>query len=59
MVQEAIAKLVQYGLATGLIEEADRLYTANRLLEMLKIDSLEEEAEAAIMKFDPADQRCV
>jgi len=59
MVQEAIAKLVQYGLATGLIEEADRLYTANRLLEMLKIDSLEEDAEAAIMKFDPADQSIV
>ena len=47
MVQEAIAKLVQYGLATGLIEKEDRLYTANKLLELLHIDSLEEAAEAA------------
>ena len=59
MVQEAIAKLVQYGLATGLIEKEDRRYAANKLLEMLHIDSLEESAEAAIMEFDPEDKAIV
>ncbi|MDO5345440.1 MAG: UDP-glucose--hexose-1-phosphate uridylyltransferase [Lachnospiraceae bacterium] len=52
MIQNAIAKWVQYGLATGLIEKADSIYTANRLLELLQIDSLEEEAEAQIRDFD-------
>lgn len=59
MVQEAIAKLVQYGLATELIEKEDRRYAANKLLEMLHIDSLEESAEAAIMEFDPEDKTIV
>ena len=59
MVQNAIAKLVQYGLATGLIEKEDSLYTANRLLELLKIDALESETEEAIRSFDPADQSVV
>lgn len=59
MVQEAIAKLVQYGLATGLIENEDRRYTANKLLELLQMDSLEEAAEAAILAFDPSDKTVV
>ena len=32
MIQKNIKKLVQYGLNTGLIEEADKIYTTNRLL---------------------------
>ena len=59
MVQEAIAKLVQYGLATELIEKEDRLYTANKLLEMLQIDTLEESAEASILQFDAEDKTVV
>lgn len=55
MIQHEIAKLVQYGLATGLIEKADAIYTANRLLELLGLDTLEEEAEAQIRDFDAAD----
>ena len=31
MIQKNIKKLVQYGLKTGLIEEADKIYTTNRL----------------------------
>lgn len=42
MIQENIKKLVQYGLQTGLIEEADRIYTTNRLLELFRLDELEE-----------------
>ena len=56
MIQNAISRLVQYGLATGLIEKGDGIYTANRLLELLRMDTLEEETEAAIRGFDPADQ---
>ena len=49
MIQESVAKLVQYGLTTGLIEKEDAIYTANRLLGLLNMDTLEEETEAAIM----------
>lgn len=59
MVQRMIARLVQYGLATGLVEPEDRLYTANRLLELLKIDALDEEAETAILTFEPSSDASV
>ena len=59
MIQNAISRLVQYGLATGLIEKGDGICTANRLLELLRMDTLEEETEAAIWGFDPADQSVV
>ncbi len=36
-----IASLVQYGLRTGLIEEADRTYVTNQLLQVLELDSYE------------------
>ncbi len=50
-IQKNITRLVQYGLATGLIEKEDVLYTANRLLEMLKIDALDEEAETVMLAY--------
>ncbi len=53
MVQNAIAKLVQYGLSTGLIEKDDAIWLANRILEIMEIDDLEEKAEEAIWSFDP------
>ncbi len=40
-----IKKLVQYGLGTGLIEKEDEIYTTNRLLELFRLDGLEEETE--------------
>lgn len=42
MIQKNIRKLVQYGLQTGLITEADKIYTTNRLLELFELDELEE-----------------
>lgn len=36
MIDTAIKKLVQYGLDTGLICDSDRIYTVNRLLELLQ-----------------------
>lgn len=59
MIQDAIAKLVQYGLAAGLIETEDAVYTANRLLEELGIEVLDEAAEEKIFSFDPADQSVI
>ncbi len=41
MIQESVAKLVQYGLTTGLIEKEDAIYTANRLLDLLNMDTLQ------------------
>ena len=45
MIQKNIRELVQYGLLTGLIEEADKIYTTNRLLELFGLDELEESQE--------------
>ncbi|MCM1122950.1 MAG: galactose-1-phosphate uridylyltransferase, partial [Eubacterium sp.] len=50
MIQENIKKLVQYGLQTGLITEADKIYTTNRLLELFELDELEESDIDVTMK---------
>lgn len=42
MIEESIAKLVQYGLEQGLLEEEDRIYAVNRILEVLKLDDYQE-----------------
>ena len=42
MVYEAIAKLVQYGIDAGLIQEVDRIYAVNRILEQMQMDEYEE-----------------
>ena len=45
MINESITKLVQYGLDCGLIEQEDKIYTTNRILEILCLDEYEEAAE--------------
>ena len=42
MIQENILDLVDYGLATGLVEPADKVYTVNRLLELFEVDDIED-----------------
>ncbi len=42
MIYESIAKLVSYGIDTGLIEEEDKAYTVNRILEILGLDEYNE-----------------
>lgn len=42
MIHSYIASLVQYGLRTGLIEECDKIYITNSILEVLGIDSCQE-----------------
>ncbi len=45
MIYEAVKKLVQYGLNTGLIEERDRIYATNQILDVLGMDEYEETGE--------------
>lgn len=42
MIHDGIKKLVQYGVETGLCQEADRIYVTNRILEALHMDEYEE-----------------
>ena len=41
-VYEAIRNLVQYGVNMGLLQEADRIYATNQILEVLGLDEYEE-----------------
>ena len=59
MVQNAVANLVQYALSTNLIEKEDAVWAANRLLKMLETDELSEEAEQAVLSWDPADESII
>lgn len=59
MIQNSIAKLVQYGLETKLIGREDAICTANKVLELLHIDTLEEEAEAAILSHIVGDNAII
>ncbi len=43
MIQENILKLTDYGLLTGLIQPEDKIYIRNRLLELFKLDALDDE----------------
>ncbi len=41
MVFKAINALAEYGIKNGLIEQSDRPFTINRLLEALNLDGIE------------------
>ena len=56
MIQKAIAQLICYAMATGLIENEDSIYTANRLLDLLHLDSLAPEAEQEILEYEAAGE---
>ena len=45
MVQNAIRRLVEYGIRTGLTGETDRIYATNQILDVLKLDEYEEAGE--------------
>lgn len=59
MIEKSIVKLVQYGLATGLIGEEDKRYMVNHILELLKIDAISDEALKQVMESDGSDQTVV
>ena len=37
-----IGKLVDYGVQTGLVAEEDRFYITNRLLELFRLDGMDD-----------------
>ena len=47
MISKLIKELTDYALAKGLIEEADRVWAVNGLLQVMEEESYEEPAEAA------------
>ncbi|MCR5824019.1 MAG: UDP-glucose--hexose-1-phosphate uridylyltransferase, partial [Lachnospiraceae bacterium] len=47
-ISECVNWLVAYGLKTGLVEKEDKIYTANKLLEALKLDAPEESGTGEI-----------
>ena len=53
MIQEKILELVEYGLVTGLIAPADKVYTTNRFLELFQLEELEDEVVEAYAKREP------
>ena len=59
MIQKNIVKFIQYGLETGLIEAGDAVYAVNRVLELLRIDALEDAAEAEILAYVPGNAAIV
>lgn len=56
MIQERILELTEYGLVTGLVAEADKRFTINRLLELFRLDELEDEIAASYEKREPMTQ---
>ncbi len=53
MITENISTLVNYGIAAGLLDDADRICTTNALLDLFGLDEYEEPADPAVIG-DPA-----
>ena len=47
-IDSCLSALVEYGIERGLIEACDRIYTVNRLLEALELDSYTPEPPAEL-----------
>lgn len=45
MINETVAKLMQYGMKTGLVAEEDKIYVTNQVLEALGLSEYEEPQE--------------
>ena len=56
MIQENILRLTDYALATGLITQADKRYTINRLLELFGLEELTDDVVDAYEKESPMTQ---
>ena len=55
MVQKSLGKLVQYGLAAGLIQKEDKIYIMNTLLELLGIEGADSELEQMAVSYTHLD----
>lgn len=56
MIQERILELAEYGMVTGLVESEDKVYTINRLMELLCIDDIEDAVFENYEKREPMTQ---
>ena len=56
MIQERILELVEYGLVTGLLTDADKIYTTNALLELFEVDDIEDSVFEAYATREPMTQ---
>ena len=56
MIQENILRLTDYALATGLITQADKRYTINRLLDLFGLEELTDDVADAYEKESPMTQ---
>ena len=59
MIDTNIKQLVEYGIANELIEEEDRIYTTNTILEMLNKDSYEEPGEVPAIDTPEKLEECL
>ena len=59
MIDTNIKQLAEYGIANELIEEEDRIYTTNTILEMLKKDSYEEPGEVPAIDTPEKLEECL
>ena len=55
MINTYIASLVQYGLRTGLIEDADRTFVTNQILQLMQLDSYDPVSPAKFQLQDILD----
>lgn len=56
MIQERILELTEYGLVTGLIQEEDKIFTINRLMELFELDDIEDAVVEAYATRKPMTQ---
>lgn len=56
MIQERILELVEYGLVTGLLSEADKIFTTNALMELFQVDDIEDSVFEAYATREPMTQ---
>ena len=56
MILSRILELTEYGVVTGLVAPEDQVYTINRLMELLKIDDIEDAVFEEYAKRTPMTQ---
>ena len=56
MIQEAVRKLIQYGIQTGLVAEEDVIFTTNQLLDLFDLDELEESDTDVSVKTEDLEE---
>ena len=56
MIQDRILELAEYGVVTGLMEESDRTFVINQLMELFELDDMEDSYFEAFSQKEPMTQ---